>query len=146
MDKGSKVQTTDMTALQSDLVTIATGMKRSTVLENAGHVEKATYTGKVLATDIQNIRAAINGLEAESSGNCCESNCCQTCQGCQSQTCQSSTCQSCQGCQKCQSCQTCQSVKQCRVQDCSQCSIKECYSNCSNSYAGDCGGSDDGGP
>lgn len=146
MDKGSKVQTTDMTALQSDLVTIATGMKRSTVLENAGHVEKATYTGKVLATDIQNIRAAINGLEAESSGNCCESNCCQTCQGCQSQTCQSSTCQSCQGCQKCQSCQTCQSVKQCRVQDCSQCSIKECYSNCSNCYAGDCGGSDDGGP
>ena len=69
MDKGNIILTTDMTALQSDLVTIATGMKRSTVLENAGHVEKATYTGKVLATDIQNIRAAINGLEAESSGN-----------------------------------------------------------------------------
>ena len=27
MDKGNKVKTTDMTALQSDLVTIATGMK-----------------------------------------------------------------------------------------------------------------------
>lgn len=146
MDKGSKVQTTDMTALQSDLVTIATGMKRSTVLENAGHVEKATYTGKVLATDIQNIRAAINGLEAESSGNCCESNCCQTCQGCQSQTCQSSTCQSCQGCQKCQSCQTCQSVSQCNVEHSRQCSVYECNSNCSNCYASDCGGSDDGGP
>ena len=113
MDKGNIILTTDMNALQSDLVTIATGMKRSTVLENAGHVEKATYTGKVLATDIQNIRAAINGLEAESSGNCCESNCCQTCQGCQSQTCQSSTCQSCQGCQTCQRCQTCQSASQC---------------------------------
>lgn len=137
MDKGSKVQTTDMTALQSDLVTIATGMKRSTVLENAGHVEKATYKGKVLATDIQNIRAAINGLEAESSGNCCESNCCQTCQGCQSQTCQSSTCQS---------CQTCQSVSQCNVEHSRQCSVYECNSNCSNCYAGDCGGSDDGGP
>ena len=64
MDKGNKVKTTDMTALQSDLVTIATGMKRNTVLEEADHVEKATYTGKILATDIQNIRAAINGLEA----------------------------------------------------------------------------------
>ena len=68
MDKGNKVKTTDMTTLQSDLVTIATGMKRNTVLEEADHVEKATYTGKILATDIQNIRAAINGLEAESSG------------------------------------------------------------------------------
>lgn len=143
MDKGNKVKTTDMTALQSDLVTIATGMKRSTVLENAGHVEKATYTGKVLATDIQNIRAAINGLEAESSGNCCESNCCQTCEGCQTQSCQSSTCQSCQGCQTCQGCQRCQSHSQCTNTNCSQCSIYQCTGgncDCSN------GCSDDGGP
>lgn len=126
MDKGSKVQTTDMTALQSDLVTIATGMKRSTVLENAGHVEKATYKGKVLATDIQNIRAAINGLEAESSGNCCESNCCQTCQGCQSQSCQTTTCQGCQSCQTCQKCQTCQSHRQCQIRNCEECKILQC--------------------
>lgn len=143
MDKGNKVKTTDMTALQSDLVTIATGMKRNTVLEEADHVEKATYTGKILATDIQNIRAAINGLEAESSGNCCESNCCQTCEGCQSQTCQTSKCQSCQGCQTCQGCQRCQSHSQCRNTNCSQCSIYQCTGgncNCSNSC------SDDGGP
>lgn len=126
MDKGSKVQTTDMTALQSDLVTIATGMKRSTVLENAGHVEKATYKGKVLATDIQNIRAAINGLEAESSGNCCESNCCQTCQGCQSQSCQTTTCQGCQSCQTCQKCQTCQSHSQCQHRNCMECKTLQC--------------------
>lgn len=125
MDKGSKVQTTDMTALQSDLVTIATGMKRSTVLENAGHVEKATYKGKVLATDIQNIRAAINGLEAESSGNCCESNCCQTCQS-QSQSCQTTTCQGCQSCQTCQKCQTCQSHSQCQRRNCNECKILQC--------------------
>ena len=143
MDKGNKVKTTDMTALQSDLVTIATDMKRNTVLEEADHVEKATYTGKILATDIQNIRAAINGLEAESSGNCCESNCCQTCEGCQTQSCQSSTCQSCQGCQTCQGCQRCQSHSQCTNTNCSQCSIYQCTGgncNCSN------GCSDDGGP
>lgn len=143
MDKGNKVKTTDMTALQSDLVTIATGMKRNTVLEEADHVEKATYMGKILATDIQNIRAAINGLEAESSGNCCESNCCQTCEGCQSQSCQSSTCQSCQGCQTCQGCQRCQSHSQCKNTNCSQCSIYQCTGgncNCGN------GCSDDGGP
>lgn len=142
MDKGNKVKTTDMTALQSDLVTIATGMKRSTVLENAGHVEKATYTGKVLATDIQNIRAAINGLEAESSGNCCESNCCQTCEGCQTQSCQSSTCQSCQGCQTCQGCQRCQSHSQCTNTNCSQCSIYQCAGgncNCGDSCSDDSG-------
>ena len=116
MDKGNKVKTTDMTALQSDLVTIATGMKRNTVLEEADHVEKATYTGKILATDIQNIRAAINGLEAESSGNCCES---------------------------CQGCQRCQSHSQCTNTICSQCSIYQCTGgncDCGN------GCSDDGGP
>lgn len=145
MDKGNKVKTTDMTTLQSDLVTIATGMKRNTVLEEADHVEKATYTGKILATDIQNIRAAINRLEAESSGNCCESNCCQTCEGCQTQSCQSSTCQSCQGCQTCQGCQRCQSHSQCYSTNCSQCSIYQCYSNFSNCNCSDsC--SDDGGP
>lgn len=126
MDKGNKVKTTDMTALQSDLVTIATGMKRNTVLEEADHVEKTTYTGKILATDIQNIRAAINGLEAESSENCCESNCCQTCQGCQSKSCQTSTCQSCQKCQTCQSCQKCQSYSQCNSINCTQCSVVQC--------------------
>lgn len=143
MDKGNKVKTTDMTALQSDLVTIATGMKRMNRLEEANHLETRTFTGKILATDIQNIRAAINGLEAESSGNCCESNCCQTCEGCQTQSCQSSTCQSCQGCQTCQGCQRCQSHSQCRNTNCSQCSIYQCTGgNC------DCfnGCSDDGGP
>lgn len=143
MDKGNKVKTTDMTALQSDLVTIATGMKRMNRLEEANHLETRTFTGKILATDIQNIRAAINGLEAESSGNCCESNCCQTCEGCQTQSCQSSTCQSCQGCQTCQGCQRCQSYSQCRNTNCSQCSIYQCTGgNC------DCfnGCSDDGGP
>lgn len=126
MDKGTKVQKTDMTSLQSDLVTIATDMKQTSVLENANHVEKATYDGKILAVDVTNIRTAINGLEKAASGNCCESNCCQTCQGCQSQTCQSSTCQSCQKCQNCQRCQTCQSVKQCSVRNCSECSYKQC--------------------
>lgn len=143
MDKGNKVKTTDMTALQSDLVTIATGMKRMNRLEEANHLETRTFTGKILATDIQNIRAAINGLEAESSGNCCESNCCQTCEGCQTQSCQSSTCQSCQGCQTCQGCQRCQSHSQCRNTNCSQCSIYQCTGencDCSN------GCSDDGGP
>lgn len=143
MDKGNKVKTTDMTALQSDLVTIATGMKRMNRLEEANHLETQTFTGKILATDIQNIRAAINGLEAESSGNCCESNCCQTCEGCQSQSCQTSKCQSCQGCQTCQGCQRCQSHSQCRNTNCSQCSIYQCTGgncNCSN------GCSDDGGP
>lgn len=143
MDKGNKVKTTDMTALQSDLVTIATGMKRMNRLEEANHLETRTFTGKILATDIQNIRAAINGLEAESSRNCCESNCCQTCEGCQTQSCQSSTCQSCQGCQTCQGCQRCQSHSQCRNTNCSQCSIYQCTGgncDCSN------GCSDDGGP
>lgn len=143
MDKGNKVKTTDMTALQSDLVTIATGMKRMNRLEEANHLEMRTFTGKILATDIQNIRAAINGLEAESSGNCCESNCCQTCEGCQTQSCQTSKCQSCQGCQTCQGCQRCQSHSQCTNTNCSQCSIYQCTGgncNCSN------GCSDDGGP
>ena len=143
MDKGNKVKPTDMTALQSDLVTIATGMKRMNRLEEANHLETRTFTGKILATDIQNIRAAINGLEAESSGNCCESNCCQTCEGCQTQSCQSSTCQSCQGCQTCQGCQRCQSHSQCRNTNCRQCSIYQCTGgncDCSN------GCSDDGGP
>lgn len=138
MDKGNKVRTTDMTALQSDLVTIAKGMKRNTVLEEADHVEKATYTGKILATDIQNIRAAINGLEAESSENCCESNCCQTCQGCQSKSCQTSTCQSCQKCQTCQSCQKCQSYSQCCSINCTQCSVVQCKGS-STSSPGDGG-------
>ena len=143
MDKGNKVKTTDMTALQSDLVTIATGMKRMNRLEEANHLETRTFTGKIQAADVADIRAAINGLEAESSGNCCESNCCQTCEGCQTQSCQSSTCQSCQGCQTCQGCQRCQSHSQCTNTNCSQCSIYQCTGgncNCSN------GCSDDGGP
>lgn len=143
MDKGNKVKTTDMTALQSDLVTIATGMKRMNRLEEAHHLETRTFTGKIQAADVADIRAAINGLEAESSGNCCESNCCQTCEGCQSQTCQTSKCQSCQGCQTCQGCQRCQSHSQCRNTNCSQCSIYQCTGgncDCSN------GCSDDGGP
>lgn len=115
MDKGNKVKTADMTALQSDLVTIATGMKRMNRLEDANHLETRTFTGKILAADVADIRAAINGLEYSASNDCCQSNCCQTCQGCQSQTCQSSTCQSCQGCQTCQRCQTCQSASQCAV-------------------------------
>lgn len=113
MDKENKVKTADMTALQSDLVTIATGMKRMNRLEEANHLETRTFTGKILAADVADIRAAINGLEYSASNDCCQSNCCQTCQGCQSQTCQSSTCQSCQGCQTCQRCQTCQSASQC---------------------------------
>lgn len=113
MDKGTKVLKTHMTALQSDLVTIATGMKRMNRLEEANHLETRTFTGKILAADVADIRAAINGLEYSASNDCCQSNCCQTCQGCQSQTCQSSTCQSCQGCQTCQRCQTCQSASQC---------------------------------
>ncbi len=113
MDKGNKVKTADMTALQSDLVTIATGMKQMNRLEEANHLETRTFTGKILAADVADIRAAINGLEYSASNDCCQSNCCQTCQGCQSQTCQSSTCQSCQGCQTCQRCQTCQSASQC---------------------------------
>lgn len=129
MDKGTKVLKTHMTALQSDLVTIATGMKQTSVLENANHVEKATYDGKILTVDVTNIRAAINGLEKSASGNCCESNCCQTCQGCQSQTCQTSKCQSCQGCQTCQSCQKCQSYRQCESINCTQCSVIECTTN-----------------
>lgn len=145
MDKGTKVLQTHMTALQSDLVTIATGMKQTSVLENANHVEKATYDGKILAVDVTNIRAAINGLEKSASGNCCESNCCQSCQKCQSQTCQTSKCQSCQGCQTCQGCQRCQSHSQCYKTNCSQCSIYQCYSNCSNcNYSDSC--SDDSGP
>lgn len=143
MDKGNKVKTTDMTALQSDLVTIATGMKRMNRLEEAHHLETRTFTGKIQAADVADIRAAINGLEAESSGNCCESNCCQTCEGCQTQSCQSSTCQSCQGCQTCQGCQRCQSHSQCTNMNGSQCSIYQCTGgncNCSN------GCSDDGGP
>lgn len=142
MDKGNKVKTTDMIALQSDLMTIAAGMKRMNRLEEANHLETRTFTGKILAVDVADIRAAINGLEYSASNDCCESNCCQTCEGCQSQSCQSSTCQSCQGCQTCQKCQGCQSASQCCNLDCNQCSIRECYSNCSN-----CGnGSDDGGP
>lgn len=137
MDKGTKVLKTHMTALQSDLVTIATGMKQTSVLENANHVEKATYDGKILAVDVTNIRAAINGLEKSASGNCCESNCCQTCEGCQSQTCQTSKCQSCQGCQTCQSCQKCQSYSQCASTDCTQCSVKQCTrQNCDCSGGG----------
>lgn len=126
MDKKSKVQTTDMTALQSDLVTIAAGMKRMNRLEEANHLEMRTFTGKILAADIADIRAAINGLEYSASNDCCESNCCQTCQGCQSQSCQSSICQSCQGCQTCQKCQGCQSTSQCFRRNCTQCSIREC--------------------
>lgn len=132
MDKETKVQKTDMTSLQSDLVTIATSMKQTAVLENANHVETAKYDGKILAIDVTNIRTAINGLEKVASENCCESNCCQTCQGCQSQSCQTSTCQSCQKCQTCQGCQKCQSASQCHQTVCSQCSVYECYSNCSN--------------
>lgn len=147
MDEKSKIQSLDMKALQTDLVNIASQMKRTAVLESAGHVEKTTFTGIVLASDIQNIRAAINGLEAESSGNCCESNCCQTCQGCQSKTCQVNTCQACQGCQGCQTCQKCQSPSQCRENKWRNCGTYECYSqsdcNCSGSKGN---GSDDGGP
>ena len=145
MDKGTKVLKTHMTALQSDLVTIATGMKRMNRLEEAHHLETRTFTGKIQAADVADIRAAINGLESSASNDCCESNCCQTCEGCQSQTCQTSKCQSCQGCQTCQGCQRCQSHSQCYTTNCSQCSIYQCYSNCSNCNCSDsC--SDDGGP
>lgn len=131
MDKGNKVKTTDMTTLQSDLVTIATGMKRMNRLEEANHLETRTFTGKILAADVADIRAAINGLEYSASNDCCESNCCQTCEGCQTQSCQSSTCQSCQGCQTCQGCQRCQSDSQCKNIKGSQCSIYQCtWKNC----------------
>lgn len=126
MDKGTKVLKTHMTALQSDLVTIATGMKRMNRLEEANHLETRTFTGKILAVDVADIRAAINGLEYSASNDCCESNCCQTCEGCQTQSCQSSTCQSCQGCQTCQGCQRCQSDSQCKNIKGSQCSIYQC--------------------
>ncbi|MGN8791362.1 hypothetical protein [Acidaminococcus fermentans] len=126
MDKGTKVLKTHMTALQSDLVTIATGMKRMNRLEEANHLETRTFTGKILAVDVADIRAAINGLEYSASNDCCESNCCQTCEGCQSKSCQTSTCQSCQKCQTCQSCQKCQSYSQCNSINCTQCSVVQC--------------------
>ena len=126
MDTKSKVQTADMTALQSDLVNIATSMQRINRLEEANHLEIRTFTGKIQAADIADIRAAINGLEYSASNDCCESNCCQTCQTCQSKTCQSQSCQSCQGCQTCQKCQGCQSASQCYKRNCHQCSIREC--------------------
>lgn len=140
MDKGNKVKTTDMTALQSDLVTIATGMKRINRLEEANHLEMRTFTGKILAVDVADIRAAINGLEYSASNDCCESNCCQTCEGCQTQSCQSSTCQSCQGCQTCQGCQRCQSDSQCKNIKGSQCSIYQCtWKNCNCNCPGEGG-------
>ncbi|MSS82473.1 hypothetical protein FX155_07690 [Acidaminococcus fermentans] len=126
MDKGNKVKTTDMIALQSDLMTIAAGMKRMNRLKEANHLEMRTFTGKILAADVADIRAAINGLEYSASNDCCESNCCQTCEGCQTQSCQSSTCQSCQGCQTCQSCQGWR-YSQCHSINCTQCSVVQCH-------------------
>lgn len=140
MDKGTKVLKTNMTTLQSELVTIATGMKRMNRLEEAHHLETRTFTGKIQAADVADIRAAINGLEYSASNDCCESNCCQTCEGCQSQTCQTSKCQSCQGCQSCQKCQTCQSGSQCHIMDCRQCRTYQCDCNCNCDCSG--GGSE----
>ncbi len=140
MDKGTKVLKAHMTALQADLVTIATGMKRMNRLEEANHLETRTFTGKIQAADVADIRAAINGLEYSASNDCCESNCCQTCEGCQSQTCQTSKCQSCQGCQSCQKCQTCQSGSQCHIMDCRQCRTYQCDCNCNCDCSG--GGSE----
>lgn len=68
---------------------------------------------KVNVANLTQIQTAIHKLESSFSGNCCQSDCCQTCQGCQK-------CQSCQGCQSyscqsysCQSCQRCQSECNC---------------------------------
>ena len=98
-----KVKKVHLTELKSSIDTMITNKKVSVTSPTL------TYT-KVNSANIKALQTAINALETAFSGNCCQSNCCQTCQTSKCQSCQTSTCQS-QSCQtsKCQSCQSCQS-------------------------------------
>jgi hypothetical protein len=99
-NQGENVLKKHLTDVQTGLQTLSTNKKVTIDLSSLNYEKAKKVNIKVLD-------AAINKLEENFSGNCCQANCCQTCQSCQGcQGCQ--TCQGCQSCQKCQGCQTCQ--------------------------------------
>ena len=99
--KGNVIKSTDVTTLQSNYSTV----EKAVTFPTAYSTTFTANADRLKATQINELRTAINGLETRFSGNCnctdCwECDCCQTCQSCQETTCQEcqrSRCQSCQG-------------------------------------------------
>lgn len=96
VNKDDVIKSTHITTLQENYRAV----ENAVIFPTAYSATLSENTDKLKATQINELRTAINELETRFSGNCnctdCwECDCCQTCQ----------TCQKCQSCQTCQSCQ-----------------------------------------
>lgn len=91
--KGDVIESTHITTLQSNYKAVENAVTFATAYTTTF----TANTDRLKATQVKELRTAINGLETRFSGNCnctnCwECDCCQTCQSCQTTTCQSECC------------------------------------------------------
>lgn len=91
------IKRADVTELESRTDTLIANAKLTGTISVDG-IDTANI---VLRKNMIILQTAVNALEESFSGNCCESDKCQTCQ--------SDKCQSCESCQDSCTCQSCQS-------------------------------------
>ena len=84
MDKENIAKPNDISSMISSVTTMRSNAKTT------ASVPTISADSLITAEQINLLQTAINSLQKSFSGNCCQSNCCQTCE----------TCQACQSCQK----------------------------------------------